>query len=109
MKRTVFYRLDDEDAQLRGELERLPGFAGVLPEFKPGERHRKTLNALLANDDVSQQRMFEFMDALNNLADQLEAIMDLIPQVKPDRLRQIQTCKEINEELAKAITEMEAV
>jgi len=109
MKRTIFYRLDDDDAQLRCELERLPGFAGVLPEFKPGEPYRKTLNALLANDDVSQQRMFEFMDALNGLADQLEAIMDLIPQVKPDRLRQIQTCKEINEELAKTIVEMEAV
>lgn len=109
MRRTIFYRLDDEDAQLRGELERLPGFAGVLTEFKPGEAHRKTLNALLANDDVSQQRMFEFMDALNDLADQLDAIMNLIPQVKPDRLRQIQTCREINEELAKTIAEVETV
>lgn len=109
MKRTTFYRLGGSDDKLRGELARLPGFAGVLSDFKPGERQRKTLNNLLEGQDVAQYRLFEFMQALEDLAEQLEAIQDAIPQIKPDRQRQIKTCREINEELAKEIVDMEMV
>lgn len=108
MKRSVYYRLDGQDERLRSDLCRLPGFAGVLTEFKPGERQRKTLNSLLDGQDVAQHRIFEFMQALIDLADRLEDIKHQIPQIAPDRERQIKTCEEVNEQLATSVIDMEA-